>query len=347
MQHASHRINAFNVQILLREIEWFQPDVVYPWMLVGLGGLGLMGCLAHLKMPWVWHLMDDVPVLLCTAAGRVLPAFVQGFNRFAQGRFIACSRQLADEIERGGIRLGPDVSVVPNWVEEPLPPPRAAYREGGTLRIVSAAGQVDRRGEKGLDLLVEAAALLRGRGHRNFHIDLYGNVADPSIPDLIHQHELGDFVHLKGSCPQAELMGRLAAYDIFAFPTREREPFGFAPLEAAAVGCVPLVTRTCGFSEWFVHHVHVIKCDRRAPALADALAAAMGGAVDLTAMGRRVASVVRRDFTLERLLPRIEEILERAAAQPRDGAGNPADIHRMALLAERMMQVMVHESIGA
>ena len=40
-QGESLRVNAFNIHALLAELDDFRPDVVYVWMLVGVGGLGL------------------------------------------------------------------------------------------------------------------------------------------------------------------------------------------------------------------------------------------------------------------------------------------------------------------
>ncbi len=65
-------INANNVFSLIEELEEFRPDVVYLWNLVGVGGLGLVGCLHHLHVPWVWHLMDCVPLNICKRQATVI-----------------------------------------------------------------------------------------------------------------------------------------------------------------------------------------------------------------------------------------------------------------------------------
>ncbi|MBX6313212.1 MAG: glycosyltransferase family 4 protein [Isosphaeraceae bacterium] len=346
-QSASHRINAKNVHVLLEELEDFQPDVVYLWLLVGVGGLGLLGCLQHLKVPWVWHLMDDVPLMLCRLGPHLIPAFVREFNRQIRGHYLACSQQLVDEIEASGIHLNGEIEVLPNWVQGPIPEPRAEYLEGGWLRIVSAAGQIDRRINKGIDLLIEAAARLRKQGHEQFVVDLYGHVADPYFESLIHEHHLENQVFLKGRRSQTELAALYPHYDVFAFPTHAREPFGFAPLEAAAHGCVPILAHTCGIAEWLVHGVHCLKAPRTAEAFAAHFAAILDGSVDLSAIGHRAAAVIQRDFHLEALIVRIERALARAARQPRAGAGTPAEAYRMALLAERLARVLLHEAICA
>src|SRR5262249_33438516 len=145
----ANKINAYNVHVLLEEIECFQPDVAYAWMLVGVGGLGLMACLEHLRVPWVWHLMDAVPVHLCEMMGRVPPALAKAFQRGLPGHYITCSSRVVEEIESGGIHLNGPVELLPNWVVGPHPARRAGYLEGGQLRIVTA-GQVSRH--KGVDL---------------------------------------------------------------------------------------------------------------------------------------------------------------------------------------------------
>ena len=338
------QINAFNVHSLITELEEFRPDVVYLWMLNGVGGLGLVSCLHYLRVPWVWHLMDDVPLQLCRRGAAVIPALAYEFERQIQGVYIACSQQLVNEIQKGGIRLSGDVEIIPNWVVGHIPAERSAYLPGGKLRIVSA-GQVRRH--KGIDLIIEAAQVLRNDGYDNFTIDIYGNALDNEFSDLLRRHNLDDCVALQGVRTQAELMRLYGQYDVFAFPTWAREPFGFAPLEAASRGCVPLLSRLCGISEWLVHRVHCLKIDRTTESLARALREILEGRVDLESLGRRVGTVVRRDFHLEALLPRIERALVRAAQRPRTGGGTAAEAYRLALLAEKLTQVLIQESFRA
>ena len=340
----SLRVSAFNVHALLHQIDDFRPDVAYVWMLVGLGGLGLMACLNHLRVPWVWHLMDDVPLMLCRSHGAIVPAYAREFSRQLRGRYLACSRQLVEEIEAGGIALNDSVEVVPNWVAGPSRPRRSAYQVGGILRIVSAAGVLDRQADKGMDVLIEAAALLRNGGIDRFSVDIFGRDADGHCGHLIHEHGLEAHVTLRGMRTQAELSDEFAEADVFAFPTRAREPFAFAPLEAAARGCVPLISSRCGNAEWFVHGVHLLKANRTAHDFADALRPIADGSIDLATIGRRAAALVAREFRIEAIVPRIESALAAASRSPRDGAGSAGDAYRMAVLAERLAGVMIQES---
>jgi glycogen(starch) synthase len=336
--------SSHNVHSLIQEIDEFEPDVVYVWMLNGIGGLGLMGCLQYLKVPWVWHLMDEVPAMLCSNDWKVVPGLARGFNRYVSGHYLACSLDLTLRLRAKGIELGGEVEIVPNWVVGDRPEPRADFYRSGRLRVVSA-GRITR--DKGIDLLVEAARLLRERGVDNFEIDIYGPVVDRTIPNLSRQYGLDDHVHFLGSRPQAEMTALFAEYDLFAFPTETREPFGFAPLEAAARGCVPLVTRGCGIAEWLVHGVHGFKASRRAGNFANAIEAIAVGRVDLAPIGRRVQAVVWRDFHLDAVLPRIERALQRVSMQPRVGAGTTDDAYRMAVIAERLSHAIVQEPFCA
>jgi glycosyltransferase involved in cell wall biosynthesis len=339
-------INAFNVHALLETLEAFEPDVVYVWNLVGLGGLGLMACLHYLGVPWVWHLMDKVPRDLCRLPfgppGTPLAGLVR--DRL-EGTYLACSRRVVEEIDEPDALLRGSVELVPNWIVGEEPPLRTRFFRGGRLRVASAAGHLCP--PKGTDLIIEAARLLRQSGRPNFVIDLYGQVMDETYPALVRRHNLGEHVRLKGLRDQRELAELYRNYDVFAFPTWEREPFGFAPLEAAAAGCVPVLTNNCGIGEWLVHAVHCWKIERGAAPLADALADVLDGRIELAPIGRRVAAVVWRDFHIRRVLPRIEGALARAARQRRLARGEAGEAYHLAVLAEKLTQVLIEDWLAA
>ncbi|WP_435015608.1 glycosyltransferase family 4 protein [Tundrisphaera sp. TA3] len=344
-QAESSMVNAFNVHALAREIEDFQPDAAYVHNIVAVGGIGVMATLQHMGVPWVWQLGDEIPVTICRIMGQVHKQLCGEFNRQLDGEFQACSRQLVDEVEAGGVRLRDRVEIFPNWVVGEKPPARERYyRPGQTLRIASA-GSIS--SSKGVDLLIEGAALLRELGHDDFQVDIYGKVEDQAFPTMVHRFGLHDHVHFRGFKPQAELQDSYRDYDTFAFPTWQREPFGLVPLEAAWRGCVPLISHTCGISEWLVHGVHCVKIQRSARGVAEALASIMEGRIDLEPIGRRAAAVVERDFHIDALSPRIERALARAAAKPRRGAGTAAEAYRLALLAEKLAKVLIQEAIPA
>jgi glycosyltransferase involved in cell wall biosynthesis len=251
---------------------------------------------------------------------------------------------MLDRIEAKGFRLGSDVDVMPNWLIGDRPPPRDRFYRSGPLRIVSA-GRVIR--EKGVDLLVEAAKLLVADGIDDFEIDVYGPLIDRSIPDLAQSLGLGEKVRFHGVIPQSQLARRFAGSDVFAFPTEEREPFGFAPLEAASQGCVPLISASCGIAEWLVHRVHCIKVGRTARHFAEAISAVIRGEIDLAPIGRRAQAVCWRDFHRDAILPRIDRLLARAADCDRRAGGSAEDAYRMAQIAEKLAHSIVLEPFFA
>jgi glycosyltransferase involved in cell wall biosynthesis len=350
----SNFINAHNVYALLDALETYQPDVVYLHSLLGLGGLGLLGCLHHLRVPWVWQLGDCVPRTLCSKTDshlpalnlgglscRLVPALVQEFNRQIRGHYQICSRRLLREIETGGLRLQGTVEFLPYWIDGRPGAHRTRYLQGGHLRLVSAAA-LSR--EKGSDLIIRTAAQLRECGYNQFSVDLYGACGDSTIQALIDHLNVGDCVTLKGMRPQEELTELFAEYDMFLFPTWAREPFGVAPLEAAARGCVPLVTQNCGLAEWVVNGVHCLKAERSAEAFARVLRNVLDGKIDLELLGRRISTIAWRDFHIDALVLRIETALAQAATQSRSGAGSASEAYQLALLAEKCAQVLIHDS---
>jgi glycogen(starch) synthase len=348
-------VNAHNVHVLVDSLRRLQPDVVYLWNLLGIGGLGLVGCLEHLQVPWVWHLEDCAPRLLCSLRDEEFPGLADAFSRFMRGSYLAVSDRVIWEIEAGGVKLHGEVELLPNWVLGEKPPERNRfYRPGDVLRVVSA-GQMGRH--KGIHLLVEAAALLRDRGYDNFQIDLYGKVSDLSVAPLPHQYGVEHLVTFKGPCRQEELIARYARheYDVFAFPTWAREPFGCAPIEAAAYGAVMVMSESCGVGEWFVDGVHCLKAARTAQAFADVLAGVLDGRIDLKPIGRRGSAVIWRDFRRDALLPRVESALERASRSSKTNLDAPArvprvtearydDVYRLALLGEKLTEAIVQEA---
>jgi glycogen(starch) synthase len=340
----SRLVSAYNVHALCEVLDEFRPDVVYACAVTGLGGLGLMAALQFLGVPWVWQLGDCVPRVLCSTELTPVAGLAAEFTRRIRGTYIVVSEQLRAETEACGLALGDEVATIPYWISGPRPPERTDFYRGGHLRIM-AAGQVARF--KGTDILIEAAARLRDAGHDDFSVHIYGNLLDHSLVHMIRQLDLSGHVVLKGVLPQARLLDAYARYDLFAFPTLEREPFGLVPLEAVARGCVPIISRRCGIAEWLVHGLHCLKADRSPQAFARAFADVLGRRVDLEPIARRGAAAAWRDFHLRAILPRIEALLVRAARRPAGAAGSHADAYRLARMAEQLTASLLQEALSA
>ena len=347
-------VNAFNVHVMAKEITEFQPDVVYIHNIFGLGGLGLVATLEQLGVPWVWHLGDDVPTMLCKHINQIMPELVRQFGLRTRGRFIAVSSRVVEEMERDGIELSSPVEIIPYWVTGDPTPLDRSYMPDGILRVVTG-GRLNPA--KGIDRLIEAVANLRDEGVDNVTLDLYGTSHEAGrYPNLINRLGLGDRVRLMGFLPQRELFRRYSEYDVFAFPTWDREPFGLAPLEAAAHGgCVPLVSRSCGVGEWLVHGVHCVKTGLEPGSLERALRTLGESGADLAVLGTRARRTALRDMHIDSIVPRIEAILEDAAFESdqrgtgwvsREISSEAAEqVYRMALLGEKLTHVLVAESV--
>ena len=336
----STAVHPENTARLNRLIDDFRPDVAYLWNLVGIGGLGVLGLLRHRRIPWVWHLMDSIP--------RQISDFLTGgravggeFGGVFPGRYVTCSRHVVGEIRVGGVEIGPDIRIVPNWIVGEKPPARTNFYSGGHLRIMSAAGTLCE--PKGTYILIEAGAILRESGYRDFVIDLYGSEDDPRFRALVYERGLSDVVRIAGSRRHPEILDLLGGYDVFAFPTWSREPFAFAPLEAAAAGCVPLMSRDCGNAEWMIEGVDCLKADRSPAAFAERIGQIIRGEIDLSSLGRRAQEIAWRDFHISAALASVRDVLAQAVAERSRSPAHRWDFLSLARFAEGLVQVLLEE----
>ena len=209
-----------------------------------------MGALQHLKVPWVWHLMDDVPVSICRFNGQVIEAAPS--TRWTVSSTAATWRapeQLVDEIEASGESGSGRTS---RWcptgssATPPLPLGRGptspeAGRFSGSCRPARSTGT------RGPTTSSRPPPRLRESGPRTI-LDrlLRQRRRTPIFPALDEGPRAWRGTStFKGSRPAGRAGAALTRPTIvFAFPTWPREPFAFAPLEAAWRGCVPLMSQT-------------------------------------------------------------------------------------------------------
>ena len=339
----SRYFNAHNVHVLLAEIEDFEPDVIYINNILGLGGLGLLAALQYLKIPWVWHLGDCIPRELCRREEGLIPELAERFAKDVRGTYISVSGRLVEENEEQGLKLSGKVALIPYWIHGERPQPRRKrFQPGKTLRIMSA-GRLSH--QKGTDLLINAAAQLIEWGLENFTADLYGHVPDRSFAQQVRGLGLENHVRIMGPRPQAELLKVYEDYDLFAFPTLPREPFGLVPLEAASRGCLPVISKSCGVAEWLVHGVHCLKAERTPEAFAEVFRDVIEGKIAIQSIVRRAREAAWSDFHSSVIIPKIETLMLEASTQDRTGAGLPADAYRMARMAEQMSSLLIQEAL--
>ncbi|KZX19764.1 glycosyltransferase family 4 protein [Rathayibacter tanaceti] len=329
MHHESAVSRFENTRILLEELRDFAPTHVVAFNLLGIGGLALIDLLRSVDAPWLWNLGDRTPnALVDGLPERVLAVYgAQTPDHFDRGEIVAVSRSLVETIEAGGLSLG-EVEVIGRGVT--VPPdsdePRR-YREGGVTRFTFAASLGE---HKGVGLVLEAAAVLAAET-RAFRVDLYGDGDVDGWRARAAEAGLDGLVEFHGATPRDEVLSAHERADAFLFPTWAGEPFGVAPVEAAAAGCVPIVTAASGVAEFLIDGVDCVKITRSAPALLAAMRDVVSGATDLEALGRRGRAAARGPLSFERSVELIEASLERR--------GRPGS------LAERLADTTVEADI--
>jgi glycosyltransferase involved in cell wall biosynthesis len=279
--------------------------------------------------------MDRGPAEIITnVPASVLGLFgAQGSALYTRARVISMSQHLLDEIERiAGISFPQTTHLVPGWADISAVSPHEPYLHGGVTRFVTA-GRV--AAHKGADLILEACARLQAEGE-SFIVDWFGDGELARYADKARAMHLSDCFRLQGLRSQAELLRLYAGYDAFLFPTWEREPFGFAPVEAAGCGTPPIITRNCGASERFVDGVHCIKIERTAHELTDAMGRIASGAVDLARMGKASQRLVTTDLSFARCLDQIEAALQAHAKPWRHEAADDLALPLLAFLKHNL-----------
>ena len=104
--------------------------------------------------------------------------------------------------------------------------------------------------QKGLDVLIEAAARLRSAGPEpppRFYVIGDGELR-AELDRMVADRDLGSVVRLVGAIPPDEVPGWLAASDVFVLPSYY-EGMSFAVMEAMASGLPVVVTRVSGTSQ--------------------------------------------------------------------------------------------------
>ncbi|MBV8527336.1 MAG: glycosyltransferase family 4 protein [Candidatus Dormibacteraeota bacterium] len=326
-------VEPHNIEILHQQLDTFEPDVVYVWNLLGLGALALLLALRMRRLPWVVHLMDAMPLNLASVAFGAHVRFADMLFPVLEGTWISCSQSLLDENAAANAVLRGNVVTVSNWISGPRPAMRTHWYEPGSTLRCAYSGQIFT--PKGIGIMLESVGTLVAEG-LPIEVDLYGDGLERfQYESMALQLGLSDVVRFHGQVGQDALMSALAAHDVFLFPTEMREPFGFAPLEAAAAGCVPLVTGGAGVTEWLVSGVHLLTVRRDAAHLTDALRRIIDGTLPLEPVGRRGQRVVLDDFHIEVVADKVEALLQAEAERPRDAAEMSwRDIGRWARLTE-------------
>jgi glycosyltransferase involved in cell wall biosynthesis len=138
----------------------------------------------------------------------------------------------------------PPPPVIPNPYDAAIFTRAAAVERSGDLIFVGRLVS-----EKGLDVLLEALALLRARGSRPRLTIVGSGPEEKSMRQLAARLDLVDQVTWSGIKRGPELAEILNRHKILVVPSRYDEPFGVVALEGIACGCAVLGSKGGGLPE--------------------------------------------------------------------------------------------------
>ena len=178
------------------------------------------------------------------------------FSRFALN--VACSRAVAEYI-------GTRCQVIPNSYDD-----RTFRKHPDVVRDRELVFVGRLMPEKGVHILFDALALLRGEGLRP-RLSVVGlGPATDSLKAKVAELNVEDQVEFIGPRSGDGLAAIVNAHEILVVPSLWREPFGIVALEAIACGCIVVGSESGGLKE-AIGPCGVTFPNGDAPALANAL----------------------------------------------------------------------------
>lgn len=189
--------------------------------------------------------------------------------------------------------------------------------------LVLSVGRL--REKKGFDVLIEACALLRGRGVAlRCEIVGYGE-EEARLRALIAARGVGACVTLTGKMTQDQVIERYARAAVFVLPCRvaqdgDRDGIPNVLLEAMAMALATVSTRVSGIPEVIEHGVNgLLVPPMDASALAEALQLVLRDPAYAAELGAAARHTMASSFCRDRNLEQVHALL-RAAVQ--EGAGD-------------------------
>jgi glycosyltransferase involved in cell wall biosynthesis len=187
------------------------------------------------------------------------------------------------------------------------PAPRAS-----SLRILAVGRLV---AKKGLDVLVDACAILARRGV-SLRLDIVGEPGDQSsdLAARVSRHGLGGAVTIRGPVTQAALVEAYRSASVFCLPCRiagdgDRDGIPNVLMEAMACGLPVVTTPVSGIPELLVHDVNgLLVPPDDARATADALLRLHVDAPLAARLSAAASTDVRTRFCGDRMATRLADL---------------------------------------
>jgi glycogen(starch) synthase len=172
--------------------------------------------------------------------------------------------------------------------------------------------------QKGADLLIEALALLAGRGMRLRATIIGSGPQDEALKAQVSTHGLGNLVEFTGTLRGEALSRTLARHRVMAMPSRWLEGLGISAIEALACGCVVVGSNSGGLPE-AIGPGGVVTANNSAPELAAALERLTTDTTLYESYKAQIPQHLTR-FSNTALMDRCEQLI-RQAAGPITAAG--------------------------
>jgi glycosyltransferase involved in cell wall biosynthesis len=144
--------------------------------------------------------------------------------------------------------------------------------------------------EKGMDVAIEALAILYAQGMTANLVIAGGGPHRKALEQLVRDRALQERVHFRGWVRPADIPATINDSTAVLMPSRWKEPFGLAALQAAQMGRPVIASRLGGLQEVVAHGETGLLV---APDNAAALASAMADLMRNTGMAREMGSNAR------------------------------------------------------
>ncbi len=198
-------------------------------------------------------------------------------------------------------------------IDQGVFPPRVRPATGLAPLILSV-GRL--RAKKGLDTLIDACRLLRGRGLL-FRCEIVGYGEEQArLQAMIDSYELNDCITLTGKLVRDEVIQRYARTAVYVQPSRiaadgDRDGIPNVLLEAMAIGLPVVASRVSGIPELVRHRQNglLVEADDAA-ALADSIGELIGDKALCASLGANARQAVTENFNNQRNLRLVLQLLE-------------------------------------
>lgn len=265
-------INLWNIRQIASKISEFSPDLIMLWNLQSLGAIGILKFVEALNIPTYLYLMDNI-FLGCELGSRLYEDIQNNMGSItipSNVRVVSMSERLIKEIEQETKISVSNFLKIPGWVRTSVNPTESSLgrTDSDKFSFIFSSRVAP---HKGVGIILDAVTDLTAKGIKDFSVNIYGLGEIGPTMDMVEARNLQDYIIYKGTYEKSLALDILSNHDCLLFPTWKREAFGFVAIEAASVGCIPILTEGIGAGEWLKNGIDCLKIERDSKSLSDAM----------------------------------------------------------------------------